>query len=104
MKTSFILTSLLALSATALHAENFSRTLQTGASPHVSVSTGSGYVHIATSSSNEVRIVGHVRQQNNWGFGWGKVKDAAGAAVPSKGPRVEQDDAEEKEPEFRARR
>jgi uncharacterized protein YjbJ (UPF0337 family) len=35
---------------------------------------------------------------------WGKVKDAAGAAVPSKVPRVEQDDAEEKEPEFRARR
>lgn len=88
MKISFILASLLALSATALHAEDFSRTLQTGASPHVSVSTGSGYVHIATGSSNEVRIVGHVHQHNSWGLGWGKVKDAVSRIIAN--PPVEQ--------------
>jgi len=57
----------LALTATsAIHAEDFSRTLHTSATPHVSANTGSGYIHLSRGSGDEIRIAGHVHQGTNW--------------------------------------
>ncbi len=46
----------------------FDKTLQVNGSVMLSVSTGSGYVHVSPGSGSEVHIVGHVRA-NGWGFG-----------------------------------
>lgn len=53
------------LAAAADH--NFDRTLSTGNSPTVSVSTGSGYIHLRAGSDNQVHITGHV---HSGGGGW----------------------------------
>ncbi len=58
-----------AAATVVLHAEDFSRTLPTSGTPHVSVNTGSGYIHLVPGSANEVRITGHVRKDNSWHFG-----------------------------------
>jgi hypothetical protein len=46
----------------------FDKTLQVSGSVVLSVSTGSGYVHVSPGSGSEVHIVGHVHA-NGWGFG-----------------------------------
>ena len=46
---------------------NFERTVPTSSSPNVSVSTGSGYVHVHPGSDNQVHITGHIHANNG---GW----------------------------------
>jgi len=66
--------SLALLSATLFAADrNFERTLSTGASPNVSVSTGSGNVRLKPGSDNQVHISGHIHAGNGW-FGGGDVE------------------------------
>lgn len=46
----------------------FDKTLHVNGQVMLTVSTGSGYVHVSPGSSSEVHIIGHVHA-NNWGFG-----------------------------------
>ena len=60
------------LSASAALAadSNFDRTLNVNGAPTVSVTTGSGYIHLRPGSDNQVHIVGHVHASQGW-FGGG---------------------------------
>ena len=65
-----ILPLTLILAATAALAAgnpNFDRTLSTGGSPNVSVSTPSGYIHIHPGSDNQVHIAAHLHANSG---GW----------------------------------
>jgi Putative adhesin len=53
------LTTLAATSAFALD-QNFDRTLTTGSSPVLSVSTGSGYIHLRPGTDSQIHVIGHV--------------------------------------------
>jgi Putative adhesin len=69
MNVKIITTSaVLAFAATAAFAadSNFERTLTTGDSPNVSISTGSGYIHLHSGSDSQVHIVGHVHASQVW--------------------------------------
>src|SRR5882757_8384781 len=68
-------TATLALAAaTALAADgNFDRTLNVNDSPNVSVSTGSGYIHLNPGSGNQVHITAHVRSSHGWMSGGNDV-------------------------------
>ncbi len=56
-----------AIATTAFAAEaKFERTLSTGSSPEVSVSTGSGNVTLRAGSDNQVHIIGHVHSSRGW--------------------------------------
>jgi hypothetical protein len=60
--------------ATAFAADsNFDRTLNVSGSPNVSVSTGSGYIHLNPGSGSQVHIVAHVRSSHGWMSGGGDV-------------------------------
>ncbi len=50
---------------------NFDRTLSTGPSPNVSVSTGSGFVHIHPGSDNQVHVTGHLHTNSGSWFSGG---------------------------------
>lgn len=66
--------SLALVSATLLAADhNFERTLSTGSSPNVSISTGSGNVHLKSGSDNQVHVTGHLHAGNGW-FGGGDAE------------------------------
>ena len=53
--------------ATAFAADsNFDRTLNVSGSPNVSVSTGSGYIHLNPGSGNQVHITARVRSSHGW--------------------------------------
>jgi Putative adhesin len=53
--------------ATAFAADSsFDRTLNVSGSPNVTVSTGSGYIHINPASGNQVHIVAHVTSSHGW--------------------------------------
>ena len=53
--------------ATAFAADgNFDRTLNVSGSPNVSVSTGSGYIHLNPGSSNQIHITAHLRSSHGW--------------------------------------
>lgn len=53
--------------ATAFAAgKDFDRTLNVTAAPTVSISTGSGYIHLHPGSDNQIHIVGHVHANNSW--------------------------------------
>ncbi len=57
------------LPAAALAADGtFDKTLHVSGQVMLTVSTGSGYVHVSPGSSSEVHIIGHVHA-NGWGFG-----------------------------------
>jgi DUF4097 and DUF4098 domain-containing protein YvlB len=58
--------ALVLIATSAVHAEDFNRTLHTSATPHLSVSTGSGYIHLSRGSGDEIRIIGHVHQGTSW--------------------------------------
>jgi hypothetical protein len=60
-------------SATAVAAgnPNFDRTLSTGSSPNVSVSTPSGYIHIRPGSDNQVHIAAHLHTNSGGWFSGG---------------------------------
>jgi DUF4097 and DUF4098 domain-containing protein YvlB len=53
----------------------FSRTLSVSGSPMVTISTGSGYIHVNSGSGSEVRIEAKVSSQNGWSFGNGSAED-----------------------------
>ena len=60
--------------ATAFAADgNFDRTLNVSGSPNVSVSTGSGYIHLNPGSSNQVHITAHLRSSHGWMSGGSDV-------------------------------
>jgi hypothetical protein len=64
----------LAAAATAFAADgNFDRTLNVSGSPNVSVSTGSGYIHLNPGSGNQVHIVAHLRSSHGWMSGGSDV-------------------------------
>ena len=52
----------------------FDRTLHVSGQVMLSVSTGSGYIHITPGPAGEVHIVGHVRS-SNWSFGASSAAD-----------------------------
>ena len=53
--------------STAFAAEaTFDRTLSTGASPSVAVSTSSGYIHLRPGTDSQVHIIGHVHSNKGW--------------------------------------
>src|ERR1700720_2212007 len=53
--------------ATAFAADgNFERTLSAGSSPNVSVSTGSGQIHLHPGSGDQIHIVGHLHSSHGW--------------------------------------
>src|SRR3984957_19692131 len=59
-----------ALSGSAFAAGGtFSRTLSVSGSPMVTISTGSGSIHVTSGSGSEVRIEAKVSAQNGWNFG-----------------------------------
>jgi len=53
-------TATLAITTAALADGNFDRTLSVSSSPNVTVSTGSGYIHLKPGSDNQIHITGHV--------------------------------------------
>lgn len=68
MKTRALTAAILTLTASAAFAagRDFSRTLNVNAVPNVSISTGSGYIHLRPGSDNQVHVVGHVHPSNSW--------------------------------------
>jgi DUF4097 and DUF4098 domain-containing protein YvlB len=59
----------IATSAYAADADGtFDKSFSVSAAPTVSVSTGSGYVHVTTGSDNQVHIIGHVHSHPGWIF------------------------------------
>jgi Putative adhesin len=70
----FTATAFTLIAATAFAADsNFTRTLNVGSSPNVSVSTGSGYIRLHPSSGDQVQIVAHVHSSHGWMSGGGDV-------------------------------
>jgi DUF4097 and DUF4098 domain-containing protein YvlB len=65
----FTLTTLYAFAADS----NFTRTLNAGSSPNVSVSTGSGNIRLHPGSADQVQIVAHVHSSHGWMSGGGDV-------------------------------
>jgi hypothetical protein len=66
--------TLILTAATAFGADsNFTRTLTAGSSPNVSVSTGSGYIHLHPGSGDQIQIVAHVHSSHGWMSGGGDV-------------------------------
>ena len=60
--------------ATAFAADgNFDRTLNVSGSPNVSVSTGSGYIHLNPGSSSQIHITAHLRSSHGWMSGGNDV-------------------------------
>ena len=77
MKRLWIATALLAAAAVpALAAEaTFDRNLSVNGRVELSVSTGSGSIHLTRGSGNTVHVFGRVR--SNWGEGEGRVREIA---------------------------
>jgi hypothetical protein len=61
-------TAALAFAASTAFAadSNFDRTLNVSGPPNLSVSTGSGYIHLHPGSDNQVHIVAHLRSSHGW--------------------------------------
>lgn len=71
-----VATAALALSAvtTARAADsNFDRTLNVGSAPNLTVSTGSGFIHLRPGSDAQVHIIGHVHSGRGWMSGGSDV-------------------------------
>lgn len=68
MNRSAVLLTALAFTAPAAFAAEgtFDKTLSVNATPNVSVSTGSGYVHVYPGSDSQLHIVGHVHVRPGW--------------------------------------
>lgn len=68
MKTRALTAIVLTLAASAAFAagKDFDRTLNVNAAPSVTISTGSGYIHLRPGSDNQVHVIGHVRPSNSW--------------------------------------
>jgi hypothetical protein len=57
---------ILATSTVFAASKDFERTLKVDAAPTVSISTGSGYIHLHPGSDNQIHIIGHVHSNNSW--------------------------------------
>jgi DUF4097 and DUF4098 domain-containing protein YvlB len=80
--------SLALLPLTLLAADhNFERTLSTGSSPNVSVSTASGYIHLRPGTDNQVHVAAHLHAANGW-FGGGDVESRIAQIVSN--PPIQQ--------------
>lgn len=68
MKFRALTAAVLILTASAAFAagRDFDRTLNVSAAPSVSISTGSGYIHLRPGSDNQVHVIGHVHPSNSW--------------------------------------
>ena len=76
MKHLLLATAILALAIPALASEaTFDRTLTVGGKVELSVSTGSGNVHITPGPDNRVHVIGKVR--SNWGDSDERVRQIA---------------------------
>ena len=75
--------SLLLPVAASAAEKSFERTLSVNGAVTMRVSTGAGYIHIASGSDSQVHIVGHVKSSNNW---WGGSSDDAVERVASNPP------------------
>jgi DUF4097 and DUF4098 domain-containing protein YvlB len=79
-------TATFAIATTAFAADgNFDRTLNTGSSPNVSVSTGSGYIHLRPGSDNQVHVVAHIHSSHGW-MGGGSDVDSRIQQISSNPP------------------
>ncbi|MDQ2835563.1 MAG: DUF4097 domain-containing protein [Acidobacteriota bacterium] len=69
----FALATCFAFATSAAYASDatFDRTLNVSSSPNISVTTGSGYIHLRPGSDNQVHVVGHVHANQVW-FGGGR--------------------------------
>ena len=91
MKTSVLaVTALVLLTATSAFAadSSFDRTLNVGASPNVSVATGSGSIHLHPGSSNQVHVIAHLHSSHGWMSG-GSDADSRIQQIVSKPPIVQ---------------
>ena len=63
-----LLAAALTFAATSAFAADgtFDKTLSLTGTPTVSISTGSGYVHVFPGSDSQLHIVGHVHSSNSW--------------------------------------
>ncbi len=61
---------------------NFDKTLTVKGSPVLTVSTGSGYIHISTGSDDQVHVVGHVHSGKGWFSGDAEARAKQLAANP----------------------
>jgi hypothetical protein len=68
---------------------NFDRTLNVNGSPNVSVSTGSGYIHLNPGSGNQVHIVAHLRSSHGWMSGGGNDVDSRIQQIVNNPPIVQ---------------
>jgi hypothetical protein len=59
--------------ATALADTSFDRTLTVGATPNVSVATGSGYIRLHPGSDNQIHVVAHLHSSHGWMSGGSDV-------------------------------
>jgi DUF4097 and DUF4098 domain-containing protein YvlB len=64
-----VLMSWSAATAWAAVEGSFQRSLKVNGSVDLDIETGSGNIEIRTGSSDQVQITGHIRANNNWGFG-----------------------------------
>ena len=73
MKATILATALFAFAASTAFAvdSNFDRTLTVSGAPTVSVTTGSGYIHLRPGAGNQVHVIGHVHASQVW-FGGGR--------------------------------
>lgn len=76
MKSHIFAASVLTFAAATMFAagKDFDRTLNVTAVPTVSVSTGSGYIHLHPGSDSQVHIIGHVHPSNSWFSGDSNAK------------------------------
>jgi len=65
----------------------FDKTLHVSGAPTLTVSTGSGYIHVSPGSDNEVHIVGHVHAGHGWGD-WGSPEERVQKVVSN--PPIDQ--------------
>jgi DUF4097 and DUF4098 domain-containing protein YvlB len=69
------LAALTLAATTAFGADStFERTLKTGSSPNLSVTTGSGNVHLHPGSDNQVHVVAHLHTNHGWMSGGNDVE------------------------------
>src|SRR5215471_3995603 len=76
--------------ATAFAADSsFDRTLNVSGNPNVSVSTGSGYIHLNPGSGSQVHIVAHLRSSHGWMSGGSGDVDSRIQQIVSNPPIVQ---------------
>ncbi|HEX4652242.1 MAG TPA: DUF4097 family beta strand repeat-containing protein [Granulicella sp.] len=71
IRDAFVVVALSAVASSCAFAATgtFERTLAVAGTPMVTISTGSGYIHVNAGSGSAVRIEAKVTAQNGWSFG-----------------------------------